>query len=55
MKGGLRNRIIVVVLSFFLTAIVGGFLGTWLQVRSWAKQNDADLREIERALSLIHI
>jgi hypothetical protein len=37
----------LLVISFLLTTVAGGFLGTYLQQRSWKRQNEARLREEE--------
>lgn len=39
--------IVALVIGFLLTTVAGGFVGTYLQQRSWRRQNDARLREEE--------
>lgn len=43
----LANEIIPIVVGFLLTTVLGGLLGTWLQHRTWKRQNEVQLREEE--------
>jgi hypothetical protein len=41
----LANEITPLVVGFLLTTVLGGLLGTWLQQRTWKRQNDVQLRQ----------
>src|SRR5215468_7568521 len=43
----IANELIPLVVGFALTTVLGGFLGTWLQQRSWDHQREAQLRQDE--------
>src|SRR5215469_5594263 len=43
----LANEIIPLVVGFVLTTVLGGLLGTWLQQRTWKRQNEVQLRQDE--------
>ena len=43
----MANALILLVVGFALTTVLGGFLGSWLQQRTWGHQRDAQLREDE--------
>lgn len=43
----MTKDLVVLVISFLLTTVAGGFLGTYLQQRAWRRQNEARLREEE--------
>ena len=42
------NEILAIVVGFVLTTIAGGWWASRLQDRSWARQNDARMRDEER-------
>ncbi len=42
-----QNALIPLVVGFALTTVLGGFLGSWLQQRTWDHQKEAQLREDE--------
>lgn len=43
----IANELIPIIVGFALTTVVGGFLGSWLQQRTWDNQNKAELRQDE--------
>ena len=43
----MTKEIVLVVVTFLLTTVLGGLLGAWLQQRSWDHQNEARLIEEE--------
>jgi len=43
----IANELIPLVVGFALTTVLGGFLGTWLQQRTWDHQREAQLRQDE--------
>jgi hypothetical protein len=43
------DQYLILVFGFILTTVGGGFLGYWLQNRSWKHQYDAQLHQNERA------
>jgi hypothetical protein len=52
----LANEIIPLVIGFVLTIVLGGWLGAWLQRRTWDHQNEVQLRqdELRRADDVCH-
>ena len=52
----LANEIIPLVVGFVLTTFLGGWLGAWLQRRTWDHQNEVQLRqdELRRADNVCH-
>src|SRR5215469_5497440 len=52
----LANEIIPLVVGFVLTTVLGGLLGSWLQQRTWNRQNEVQLRqdELRRADDVCH-
>jgi hypothetical protein len=48
------SNLVPIVVGFFLTTVLGGLLGSWLQQRTWDHQRKADLsdRELEKADSV---
>jgi hypothetical protein len=44
-----QDDIVLLVVGFVLTTVVGGLLGHYFQGRAWRHQNEARLRESERA------
>lgn len=46
------DQLVILVVGFLLTSIVGGGLGYFFQNRSWKRQNDERLRENERSAAL---
>jgi len=43
----MQSEVFLLILSFFLTSVVGGLLGYYFQNRSWKHQNTAHLQESE--------
>jgi hypothetical protein len=43
----LMRELVLLVVGFVLTTVVGGILGSWLQQRAWDHQQEAQLREQE--------
>jgi hypothetical protein len=43
------DQYLTLVVGFILTTVAGGFLGYWLQNRSWKHQHDAQLLQSERS------
>jgi type II secretory pathway pseudopilin PulG len=41
------DQLVLIVVGFLLTTVLGGLLGTYLQQRTWEHQNRARLREDE--------
>jgi hypothetical protein len=42
------QQLILLVIGFALTSVLGGLLGYWLQSRAWAHQHDVQRRDEER-------
>ena len=49
MPNPIENQIILLLLGFILTTVVGGLLGSYFQNRNWRHQNQVKLIEAERA------
>lgn len=45
--GSLADALLPIIVGFLLTTVVGGFLGSWLQRRTWDHQKEVQLREDE--------
>jgi hypothetical protein len=50
-ENAIATEIVVLIVGFVLTTVLGGLLGTYFQRRTWDHQHDAELREqeLERA------
>jgi hypothetical protein len=49
MQNPISNQIILLLLGFILTTVIGGLLGSYFQNRNWKHQNQIKLIEAERA------
>ncbi len=43
----MRDELVLLIVGFGLTTVVGGLLGSWLQTRSWRRQEADRLRQAE--------
>lgn len=49
MQSSLTNQIIILIMTFFFTSVLGGILATFFQNRTWKHQNRVKLSETERS------
>lgn len=46
------KELLLLVVGFVLTTVVGGYLGSYLQNRAWRNQHDVELRDADRATAI---